>query len=114
MQVVQPVGPSADDDHPIQSARLAAGPPLLHLSFPPVRRILRLLAGIGLCILGIIGWLLPVMPGWAFMIPGLIILSDFFPPLRRALHWARDRAKQEAARFRKRSGEKEPGGQPPA
>ncbi len=44
------------------------------------------------------------MPGWAFMIPGLIILSDFFPPLRRALHWARDRVKEEAARLRNRPG----------
>jgi uncharacterized membrane protein YbaN (DUF454 family) len=69
-----------------------------------VSKILRLLAGVGLCILGIIGWLLPILPGWAFMIPGLIILSDFFPPLRRALHWARDRVKEEAARFRNRPG----------
>jgi uncharacterized membrane protein YbaN (DUF454 family) len=80
----------------------------VRLVVPPVRRTLRLLAGIGLCILGIIGWLLPIMPGWAFMIPGLIILSDFFPPLRRALHWARDRAKQETARFRSRPGPEEP------
>lgn len=67
-------------------------------------KILRLLAGIGLCILGIVGWLLPIVPGWAFMIPGLIILSDFFPPLRRALRWAGDRVKEETARFRDRSG----------
>ncbi|GIU74887.1 MAG: hypothetical protein KatS3mg004_1974 [Bryobacteraceae bacterium] len=76
-----------------------------------MKRFLKLLAGLGLCILGIIGWLLPVLPGWAFMIPGLIILSDFFPPLRRLLRWAEARVKDEAARFRKRpSG---PGGEPP-
>jgi len=73
-----------------------------------VSKFLRLLAGIGLCILGIIGWLLPIMPGWAFMIPGLIILSEFFPPLRRVLHWARDKVKEEAARFRNRPGPDQP------
>ncbi|MCS7043077.1 MAG: hypothetical protein N2036_08275 [Bryobacteraceae bacterium] len=67
-----------------------------------MRRIFKLLAGVGLCILGIIGWLLPVIPGWAFMIPGLIILSDFFPPLRRLLRWAEARVKEEAARLKKR------------
>lgn len=71
-------------------------------------KILKLLAGVGLCILGIIGWLLPIMPGWAFMIPGLIILSEFFPPLRRLLHWARDKFKEEAARFRNRPGPDQP------
>jgi uncharacterized membrane protein YbaN (DUF454 family) len=76
-----------------------------------VKRFFKLLTGLGLCILGIIGWLLPVIPGWAFMIPGLIILSDFFPPLRRLLRWAEARVKEEAARLRKRpSG----GGKPPA
>jgi len=76
-----------------------------------VKRFFKLLAGLGLCILGIIGWLLPVIPGWAFMIPGLIILSDFFPPLRRLLRWAEAKVKEEAARLRNRpSG----GGKPPA
>jgi uncharacterized membrane protein YbaN (DUF454 family) len=77
-----------------------------------VRRFLKLLAGIGLCILGIIGWILPVMPGWAFMIPGLILLSDFFPPLRRLLRWAEAKMKQEAARFRNKPPG-EGGGRPP-
>jgi uncharacterized membrane protein YbaN (DUF454 family) len=58
----------------------------------PLRRILRLAIGIGLVILGIIGLILPVMPGWIFLIPGLIILSDFFPPLKRVLEWAKRKA----------------------
>ena len=33
-------------------------------------------------IAGIAGWLLPVIPGWAFMIPGLVLLA-------REFHWAR-------------------------
>jgi uncharacterized membrane protein YbaN (DUF454 family) len=57
-----------------------------------LRRIFRLVTGIGLVIVGIIGLILPVMPGWIFLIPGLVILSDFFPPLRRVLAWAKRKA----------------------
>ena len=57
-----------------------------------LRRTLRLVSGVGLVILGIVGLILPVMPGWIFLIPGLVILSDFFPPLRRVLEWAKRKA----------------------
>ena len=57
-----------------------------------MRRILRLTAGIGMVLLGIAGLILPIMPGWIFLIPGLIILSDFFPPLKRVLEWAKRKA----------------------
>ena len=57
-----------------------------------MRRILRLATGIGLVILGIAGLILPIMPGWVFLIPGLIILSDFFPPVKRVLEWAKRKA----------------------
>ena len=42
-----------------------------------------------LLILGVIGLILPIMPGWVFLIPGLIILSDYFPWARRLLDWAK-------------------------
>jgi uncharacterized membrane protein YbaN (DUF454 family) len=58
----------------------------------PLRRILRLATGIGLVLLGIAGLILPIMPGWIFLIPGLIILSDFFPPVKRVLEWAKRKA----------------------
>ncbi len=32
-------------------------------------------------IIGVAGWLLPVIPGWALVIPGLLVLSKDF-------HWA--------------------------
>jgi uncharacterized membrane protein YbaN (DUF454 family) len=54
-----------------------------------VGKILRILGGIGLVLLGIIGLILPIMPGWIFLIPGLIILADYFPPIHRLLQWAR-------------------------
>jgi uncharacterized membrane protein YbaN (DUF454 family) len=42
-----------------------------------------------LVLLGITGLILPIMPGWVFLIPGLVILSNYFPPLKRLLNWAR-------------------------
>jgi uncharacterized membrane protein YbaN (DUF454 family) len=61
-----------------------------------LRAILRIASGIGLVIIGIIGLILPVMPGWIFLIPGLVILADYFPPVRRLVDWAK--AKMERVR----------------
>lgn len=36
------------------------------------------------------------MPGWVFVIPGLMILADYFPPVKRLLDWAK--AKYEAVK----------------
>jgi len=58
-----------------------------------VRKTLRLLTGFALIIVGLLGLLLPVMPGWIFVIPGLLILADFFPPVRRLVNWAKARAR---------------------
>jgi uncharacterized membrane protein YbaN (DUF454 family) len=57
-----------------------------------IRGAFRISAGFGLVILGIIGLVLPVMPGWIFLIPGLVILADYFPPIRRLLEWAKQKA----------------------
>ena len=62
----------------------------------PLRAILRIASGIGLVIVGIIGVILPVMPGWIFLIPGLVILADYFPPIRRLVDWAK--AKMESVK----------------
>ena len=35
------------------------------------------------------GLILPVMPGWVFIIPGLVILAEHSPRIRRLLDWAR-------------------------
>ncbi len=69
----------------------------------------KLLSGFGLCVLGVIGIILPIMPGWVFLIPGLIILSDFFPPLKRLLHWAREKFEQETAKIREKQTKPGPG-----
>jgi uncharacterized membrane protein YbaN (DUF454 family) len=66
---------------------------------PPVqgwRKYVRIASGVGLLIVGIIGLLLPVMPQWPFIIPGLMILADYYPPAKRLLDWLRK--KIDAAR----------------
>lgn len=59
-----------------------------------MRHALRVSLGIGLVLLGIAGLILPVMPGWVFLIPGLVILGDYFPPVKRLLHWAKEKAEK--------------------
>ena len=56
-------------------------------------RLLRTIGGFLLVLVGVIGLILPILPGWIFLIPGLVILSERFPSLRRALEWARAKAK---------------------
>jgi uncharacterized membrane protein YbaN (DUF454 family) len=53
----------------------------------------RLGGGFLLVGLGVAGLILPIMPGWVFLIPGLLILSEFFPPIRRLVVWAKAKAK---------------------
>jgi uncharacterized membrane protein YbaN (DUF454 family) len=59
-----------------------------------------LLSGMALVVLGLAGLILPILPGWIFLIPGLLILSDFFPPVKRLVEWAKAKARaaREAAR----------------
>jgi uncharacterized protein YqgC (DUF456 family) len=61
-----------------------------------LRKILRIAAGIGLVLIGLVGLIMPIMPGWVFIIPGLIILGEHSPAIRRLLEWIR--AKFESAR----------------
>jgi uncharacterized membrane protein YbaN (DUF454 family) len=56
-----------------------------------LRAILRIASGIGLVTIGIIGLILPIMPGLIFLIPGLLILADYFPPIRNLVDWAKSK-----------------------
>ncbi|OGP12405.1 MAG: hypothetical protein A3I75_02375 [Deltaproteobacteria bacterium RIFCSPLOWO2_02_FULL_50_16] len=49
------------------------------------KKILRLSAGWGLMVMAIIGWLLPVIPGWFFFIMGVLILD--IPFFHRQIFW---------------------------
>jgi len=52
----------------------------------------RLTGGIVLTLIGVAGLVLPILPGWLFLIPGLMILADYFPPVHRLLQWAKKKA----------------------
>jgi len=56
-----------------------------------VRHTARITLGFILVIIGLIGGLIPIFQGWVFGIPGLIILADYFPPVKRLLNWARSK-----------------------
>ena len=57
-----------------------------------MKHTLRITFGIILVIIGMIGGLIPVFQGWIFGIPGLIILADYFPPIKRLLSWAKKKS----------------------
>jgi uncharacterized membrane protein YbaN (DUF454 family) len=60
-----------------------------------LRAAVRISGGLGLVLLGIIGLILPIMPGWIFLIPGLVILAEYFPPIHRLLEWAKRKVNWE-------------------
>jgi len=67
-----------------------------------LRHLLRIATGAGLTVLGILGLILPVMPGWIFLIPGLLILADYFPPLRRMVDWLKHKYEVEKQKYEAR------------
>lgn len=48
-----------------------------------------------LLFVGLVGLIMPVMPGWVFIIPGLVILSDHFTWARHLLAWLKDKVRYE-------------------
>ena len=54
--------------------------------------LIEIIAGITLVIIGLIGGLIPIFQGWIFGIPGLIILAQYFPPIKKLLHWAQKKS----------------------
>jgi uncharacterized membrane protein YbaN (DUF454 family) len=57
----------------------------------PILRFARLIVGILLVIVGVIGILIPVMPQWPFLIPGLMLLAPESRQIRRLVLWLRKR-----------------------
>ena len=54
-----------------------------------LKHSLKIVLGIILVFIGIIGGLIPVFQGWVFGVPGLIILAEYCPPLKRIVNWAK-------------------------
>ena len=47
----------------------------------------RICGGTLLLLIGLTGLILPIMPGWIFIAPGLLLLSADVPPIRRRLRY---------------------------
>ncbi len=67
-----------------------------------VKKLLRIILGILMILVGIVGLIMPIMPGWVFIIPGLVILAEYFPPIRRLLDWAKKKLEENGPDFLKK------------
>lgn len=67
---------------------------------PQWLRLVKLIGGTALVVLGILGLLLPILPGWIFLIPGLAVLSTATPKVRLFLRAIRDRVPRKLAPVR--------------
>ena len=51
-----------------------------------IKDSIKITLGIILIIIGLIGGIIPIFQGWIFGIPGLIILSQYFPPIKKFIN----------------------------
>ena len=58
-----------------------------------IKDFLKITLGFILVLIGIIGGLIPVFQGWMFGIPGLIILANYFHPIKKLLDWAKNKSR---------------------
>ena len=49
----------------------------------PVVNTVKVVVGIILVTIGLIGGLIPIFQGWVFGIPGLMLLGCVYPPIRK-------------------------------
>jgi len=57
-----------------------------------IKDALKILLGILLVVIGLLGGLIPIFQGWMFGIPGLMLLANYFPPAKRLLNWAKKKS----------------------
>jgi len=57
-----------------------------------IKDALKILLGILLVVIGLLGGLIPIFQGWMFGIPGLMLLAHYFPPAKRLLNWAKKKS----------------------
>jgi uncharacterized protein YqgC (DUF456 family) len=60
----------------------------------------RTIAGFLLILVGLVGLALPIMPGWVFIIPGLVILGERWTWARSLLDWVKRKFKSAASAVR--------------
>ena len=49
-------------------------------------KLLKVIVGVVLVIIGFLGGLIPIFQGWIFGISGLLLLGSVFPPVKRWTH----------------------------
>ena len=63
-----------------------------------MKKIVKIISGVVLILIGLVGLIMPIMPGWVFIIPGLIILAEYFPAVRRLVDWAKSKIEGASGR----------------
>jgi len=61
----------------------------------PVIETIKVVVGIILVVIGLIGGLIPIFQGWMLGIPGLILLGSVFPPVKRWTHNLLEKVKKK-------------------
>jgi len=64
----------------------------------PVINTIKVIAGIILIIIGLIGGLFPIFQGWVFGIPGLMLLGSVFPSVKKWTDNVLEKAKRKMKR----------------
>ncbi len=60
-----------------------------------VTNTIKVIIGIILVVIGIIGGFIPIFQGWIFGIPGLLLLSSVYPPLRKWVEHVKEKIKNK-------------------
>ena len=67
----------------------------------------RITLGTILVIIGIIGGLIPIFQGWIFGIPGLMLLSQDIPIVRKYYERAKEMVEQKREEYAKKKAQKQ-------
>jgi uncharacterized membrane protein YbaN (DUF454 family) len=67
----------------------------------PVYRVLRQVLGWALVVVGVIGIVVPVMPGWSFLAIGALLLAPYLRMFRRISAWLHRRYPEHRGRLRR-------------
>lgn len=76
----------------------------LHHLWRVAKTPLRIVAGIVLILLGVTGLILPIMPGWVFILPGVTMLAPNTPLSR----WLKKKTRHLAQRVSARRHARQP------
>ena len=59
-----------------------------------MKKIIEIIFGLLLVLIGLVGGLIPIFQGWIFGIPGLLLLSKHFPQLKKFVNKTKDKFMQ--------------------